>query len=79
MQHAISGPLGSGAAAYPWPAPRRGEFDELVLDGLVYAAPTGFRPLSMELRVEQGRGYQPARTAAKEAIGTIPIDALRHE
>ena len=32
--------------------------------------------LSMELRVEQGRGYQPARTAAKEAIGTIPIDAL---
>ena len=32
--------------------------------------------LSMELRVEQGRGYQPARTAAKEAIGIIPIDAL---
>jgi DNA-directed RNA polymerase subunit alpha len=32
--------------------------------------------LSMELRVEQGRGYQPARVAAKEALGTIPIDAL---
>jgi DNA-directed RNA polymerase subunit alpha len=32
--------------------------------------------LSMELRVEQGRGYVPAQTAAKEAIGTIPIDAL---
>jgi DNA-directed RNA polymerase subunit alpha len=32
--------------------------------------------LSMELRVEQGRGYIPAQTADKEAIGTIPIDAL---
>ncbi len=32
--------------------------------------------LSMELRVEQGRGYVAASTAAKEAIGTIPIDAL---
>jgi DNA-directed RNA polymerase subunit alpha len=32
--------------------------------------------LSMELRVEQGRGYVPATTALKEAIGTIPIDAL---
>ena len=32
--------------------------------------------LSMELRVQQGRGYVPAGTAAKEAIGTIPIDAL---
>ncbi len=32
--------------------------------------------LSMELRVQQGRGYVPASTAGKEAIGTIPIDAL---
>ena len=32
--------------------------------------------LSMELRIEQGRGYVPATTAPKEAIGTIPIDAL---
>ncbi|MDQ3958615.1 MAG: DNA-directed RNA polymerase subunit alpha [Actinomycetota bacterium] len=32
--------------------------------------------LSMELRVQQGRGYVAAGTAAKEAIGTIPIDAL---
>ena len=32
--------------------------------------------LSMELRVEQGRGYVAATTAPKEAIGTIPIDAL---
>ena len=32
--------------------------------------------LSMELRVEQGRGYVAAATAAKEAIGTIPVDAL---
>ena len=32
--------------------------------------------LSMELRVEQGRGYVAAATAPKEAIGTIPIDAL---
>jgi len=32
--------------------------------------------LSMELRIEQGRGYVPAPTAAKEAIGTIPIDAI---
>ena len=32
--------------------------------------------LSMEIRIEQGRGYVPARTAGKEAIGTIPIDAL---
>jgi DNA-directed RNA polymerase subunit alpha len=32
--------------------------------------------LSMELRVEQGRGYRAAMTAPKEAIGTIPVDAL---
>jgi DNA-directed RNA polymerase subunit alpha len=32
--------------------------------------------LSMELRIEQGRGYVPAGTAAKEAIGTIPIDSI---
>jgi DNA-directed RNA polymerase subunit alpha len=32
--------------------------------------------LSMELRVQQGRGYVPAASAPKEAIGTIPIDAL---
>jgi len=32
--------------------------------------------LSMELRVEQGRGYQAAAGAGKEAIGTIPIDAI---
>lgn len=32
--------------------------------------------LSMELRVEQGRGYVPAATAPKEAIGAIPIDAI---
>jgi DNA-directed RNA polymerase subunit alpha len=32
--------------------------------------------LSMELRVEQGRGYRAATTAPKEAIGTIPVDAL---
>ena len=32
--------------------------------------------LSMELRIEQGRGYVAATTAPKEAIGTIPIDAL---
>ncbi|WP_426118186.1 alpha/beta hydrolase fold domain-containing protein [Kocuria sp. LHG3120] len=74
MQHAISGPLGSGAAAYPWPAPRRGEFDELVLDGLVYAAPTGFRPLSMELRVP---GSSVARPAPPTGTGpeTVPVPA----
>ena len=32
--------------------------------------------LSMELRVEQGRGYVAAQTAPKEAIGAIPIDAI---
>jgi DNA-directed RNA polymerase subunit alpha len=32
--------------------------------------------LSMELLIEQGRGYAAATTAPKEAIGTIPIDAL---
>ena len=32
--------------------------------------------LSMELRIEQGRGYVAASSAPKEAIGTIPIDAL---
>src|SRR3712207_820689 len=32
--------------------------------------------LSMELRVEQGRGYRPAASAADKAIGTIPIDAI---
>ncbi|MGI8773776.1 MAG: DNA-directed RNA polymerase subunit alpha [Actinomycetota bacterium] len=32
--------------------------------------------LSMELRVEQGRGYVAAPQGTKEAIGTIPMDAL---
>ena len=32
--------------------------------------------LTMELRVEQGRGYVAAQTAPKEAIGAIPIDAI---
>lgn len=32
--------------------------------------------LSMELRMEQGRGYVAAATAPKEAIGTIPIDSM---
>src|SRR5687768_15755523 len=32
--------------------------------------------LSMELRVEQGRGYVPGQSGSREAIGTIPIDAL---
>lgn len=36
----------------------------------------GKSTLAMELRVEQGRGYVPATTAPKEAIGAIPIDAL---
>jgi DNA-directed RNA polymerase subunit alpha len=36
----------------------------------------GNATLSMELRVEQGRGYVAAATAPKEAIGTIPIDAI---
>jgi DNA-directed RNA polymerase subunit alpha len=36
----------------------------------------GKATLSMELRVEQGRGYVAAQTSSKEAIGTIPIDAL---
>ena len=32
--------------------------------------------LSMELRIEQGRGYVAAAALPGEAIGTIPIDAL---
>ena len=37
---------------------------------------SGNGSLSMELRVEQGRGYVAAQTAPKEAIGAIPIDAI---
>jgi len=37
---------------------------------------SGNGTLSMELRVEQGRGYVAAQTAPKEAIGAIPIDAI---
>ena len=36
----------------------------------------GKATLSIELRVEQGRGYVAGTSAPKEAIGTIPIDAL---
>jgi DNA-directed RNA polymerase subunit alpha len=36
----------------------------------------GSASLSMELRVEQGRGYVQATTAPDKAIGTIPIDSL---
>ncbi len=32
--------------------------------------------LSMELRIEQGRGYRAADGASKDVIGTIPMDAL---
>ena len=32
--------------------------------------------LAMELRIERGRGYVPATTAPKEAIGTVPIDKI---
>jgi DNA-directed RNA polymerase subunit alpha len=32
--------------------------------------------LSMDLRVEQGRGYVAAQTAPKEAIGAVPLDAI---
>ncbi|MGH2748826.1 MAG: DNA-directed RNA polymerase subunit alpha [Actinomycetota bacterium] len=32
--------------------------------------------LSMEMTIEQGRGYVVATTASNEAIGTIPMDAL---
>jgi len=32
--------------------------------------------LSMELRIEQGRGYVPATSATNEPIGTIPVDAI---
>ena len=32
--------------------------------------------LSLELQVEQGRGYQAAAVADKKDIGTIPVDAL---
>ncbi len=32
--------------------------------------------LSMELRVEQGRGYVAADSSQKDSIGTVPIDAL---
>ena len=32
--------------------------------------------LSMEIHIEQGRGYRAAQSAAKEAIGTIPVDGL---
>ncbi len=40
------------------------------------ASLNGDANLSMELRIEQGRGYVPATTAPKEAIGAIPIDAI---
>jgi DNA-directed RNA polymerase subunit alpha len=36
----------------------------------------GSATLSMELRVEQGRGYRSATSTEKESIGTIPIDAI---
>lgn len=32
--------------------------------------------LSMELRIEQGRGYVPGNNSSKDAIGTIPMDAI---
>jgi DNA-directed RNA polymerase subunit alpha len=49
---------------------------EILNSGHHIAALNKNATLSMELRVEQGRGYVPAMTAPKEAIGTIPIDAL---
>jgi DNA-directed RNA polymerase subunit alpha len=49
---------------------------EILNPGHHIATLNGKATLSMELRVEQGRGYVPGTTAAKEAIGTIPIDAI---
>jgi acetyl esterase/lipase len=45
------GSLSEGTAAFPWPRPRRGEFDQLVWDGLVYSCEDGYRPLFLDLHV----------------------------
>ena len=50
-RRSVPGSLQDGTAAYPWPEPRRGEFDELVWDGLVYSAEGGWRPLFLDLHV----------------------------
>ncbi|HEX2236134.1 MAG TPA: DNA-directed RNA polymerase subunit alpha [Actinomycetota bacterium] len=49
---------------------------EILNPGHHIATLNGNAGLSMELRIEQGRGYVPANNSSKEAIGTIPIDAL---
>ncbi|MGH2819854.1 MAG: DNA-directed RNA polymerase subunit alpha [Actinomycetota bacterium] len=49
---------------------------EVLNPGHHIATLNGNASLSMELRIEQGRGYVPAATAPKEAIGSIPIDSL---
>lgn len=51
MLRSVSGPLSAGPAAFPVPAPRRGQADELVWEGLCHATPAGTRPLFLDLHV----------------------------
>lgn len=51
MSRSVPKPLSAGTAAFAWPAPQRGEFDELVRRGIVYACEPGFRPLFLDLHV----------------------------
>lgn len=51
MLRTVSGSLADGPAAFPTPAPRRGQADELVWENLCYATPAGHRPLYLDLHV----------------------------
>ncbi|MGM0386464.1 MAG: alpha/beta hydrolase fold domain-containing protein [Actinomycetota bacterium] len=59
MLRTVSGPLSDGPAAFPAPSPRRGQADELVWEGLCFAAPAGHRPLYLDLHVP--RTVSPAQ------------------
>lgn len=58
----VSQPLSAGAGAYPAPAPRRGQVDQLVHESLCYRAEPGYRPLFLDLHVPRplpGAGGAP--------------------
>lgn len=81
MPHPLPTHLSDGVTAYPWPAPREGEFAERIHDGLVFSAPVGFRPLSLELRVPGpalARKAPPTGSGPAAAASPAPLIVWVH-
>jgi len=63
MLRTVAGPLSEGPAAFPAPAPYRGQADELVWDDLCFAVPAAHRPLFLDLHVPRPEAPVPGEAA----------------